>query len=115
MFKVFSIFVFIYLLNLLPLNVLSISIFIYLLNLLPLNVFMQADTLTQNKDILERETLQAMITLVTDMLNNITMPRSVGSHFPADLNTANQVTNNVISILRESIVEAVPLPLNVVN
>ena len=69
----------------------------------------------QNKDSLEQEELQSMVTSVTNMLNNITLPRSVGSHFPADLNTANQVTNVIISILRESITEAVPLPLNQVN
>ena len=56
-----------------------------------------------------------MVTSVTNMLNNVTLPKSVGSHFPADLNTANQVTSAVISILRESITEAVPLPLNQVK
>lgn len=56
-----------------------------------------------------------MVASVTNMLNNITLPRSVGPHFPSDLNTANQVTNVVISILRESITEAVPLPLNQVK
>ena len=56
-----------------------------------------------------------MLILVTNMLNNVTLPKSVGSHFPADLNTANQVTNDVISILRESIMESVPLSLNMVN
>lgn len=49
------------------------------------------------------------------MLNNVTLPKSVGPHFPADLNTANQVTNDVISILRESIMDSVPLSLNMVN
>ena len=56
-----------------------------------------------------------MITSVTRMLNNVTSPKNVGSHFPADLNTANQVTNDVIDILRENIMEAVPLNLNVVS
>lgn len=56
-----------------------------------------------------------MLISVTNMLNNVTMPKSVGTHFPADLNTANQVTNDIISILRESIMESVPLPLNMVN
>ena len=56
-----------------------------------------------------------MLTSVTTMLNNVTSPKSVGSHFPADLNTANQVMNDVISILRESITESVPLSLNLVN
>ena len=56
-----------------------------------------------------------MLTSVTTMLNNVTLPKPVGSHFPADLNTANQVTYGVISILRESIIEAVPLSLNLVS
>ena len=56
-----------------------------------------------------------MLISVTNMLNNVTLPKSVGSHFPADLNTANQVTNDIISILRESIMESVPLSLNMVN
>ena len=56
-----------------------------------------------------------MLISVTNMLNNVTLPKSVGSHFPADLNIANQVTNDIISILRESIMESVPLSLNMVN
>ena len=48
------------------------------------------------------------------MLSDITLPKDQSSHFPADLNTANQVTNDIISILRESIVEAVPIALNTV-
>lgn len=50
-----------------------------------------------------------------DTLSNLTTPRVQGSHFPADLNTANLVTNDIIAIFRESIAKAVTLDLNTVS
>ena len=52
---------------------------------------------------------------VTTMLSNVSAPRSEGSHFPADLHTANQVANDIIDVLRESITDAIPIELNTVS
>lgn len=50
-----------------------------------------------------------------NMLSDLTTPKEQSSHFPADLHTANLVAKDIISILRESIVEAVPFSLNTVR